>query len=923
MFGEFATDLTVIVLDEIAASWQTVSLILLGACVLFGLEWAGSRTEGERSLWVPRWLRFGLLALVVVGGLYHAWQYAWLGDDAFISFRYSQNFAQGYGLVFNHGEWVEGFTNFLWTFILGLLHIAGASIPHTALILDLLAFVGVLLTVHSIIRKYSVFQAGLPAWTSIALACCAPFAIYATSGLETMPGVLCVVLGIRAALSGHYVWSGLFFVFGGMMRPDHILFWGTMGLALATEDLWSKTGNVFRRLDWGRYARFTLPLLCVFVPYFVFRAWLYGDIFPNTYYAKSGGLTYFSQGVKYVGVFLAGSGGFLWAPIWLLGVFRGGDDRSLRTFRVFSFLSVLIFGTYVSKVGGDFMENRFLLVLLPIVLMTIELSLRSSTWTGWSRRLVWGIGVITFGLVCTRVEVIKPFQKKWHIAAEHTWYQVTNLDPLKIRSRYFGIGKRLGKMFAKSEYKPRIAYPCVGMVGYFSNLPLVDTYGLVNRRIARKELKKRGRPGHEKRASLEEVLAEGAVLSHDIYASKSSKPLLAVKMAGTTLYLLQDVESLKSKMKKVKGIRWPKKASRVFKEAMSRKDRTALINLEKIGERALSPSLAAQLAESLGSIEEFEEGIQNWTISGEKPTLHRTYRTGMSGRTSLKLDGKGKRELMRTVTLKDGEGIGGVMAGGGDLTQGIGLYLDDKPVSTATSTGMPYFEPFRLMAPKAGLYELRIFDGDSKRDMWVDGINKFAQPLALSRMPKDIKATNLYDRWLSDRVRARTSAVDMLANQTLYFGQRWGFDEAKLSPSFKKTGLAFGSGPVFRRLPKQQPISGAVMGRFLNSFHGGDKALGQIELPRFTIEGGALHVLVAGGKRCKEVYVGLKVDGVIRRRICGRNDEVFRPHTISLEPWLGKTGQVVIVDGSKKSWGHIMVDEMMISLPLRKSLQDN
>ncbi len=40
---------------------------------------------------------------------------AWfLTDDAFISFRYARNLLEGYGLVFNPGEYVEGYSNFLW-----------------------------------------------------------------------------------------------------------------------------------------------------------------------------------------------------------------------------------------------------------------------------------------------------------------------------------------------------------------------------------------------------------------------------------------------------------------------------------------------------------------------------------------------------------------------------------------------------------------------------------------------------------------------------------------------------------------------------------------------------------------------------------------------------------------------------------------
>ena len=37
-----------------------------------------------------------------------------LSDDAFISFRYVRNLLEGHGLVFNPGEYVEGYSNFLW-----------------------------------------------------------------------------------------------------------------------------------------------------------------------------------------------------------------------------------------------------------------------------------------------------------------------------------------------------------------------------------------------------------------------------------------------------------------------------------------------------------------------------------------------------------------------------------------------------------------------------------------------------------------------------------------------------------------------------------------------------------------------------------------------------------------------------------------
>src|SRR5207247_899918 len=50
----------------------------------------------------------------------------WLVDDAFISFRYAQHLVDGYGLVFNPGERVEGYTNFLWTMIMAAVIWIGA-----------------------------------------------------------------------------------------------------------------------------------------------------------------------------------------------------------------------------------------------------------------------------------------------------------------------------------------------------------------------------------------------------------------------------------------------------------------------------------------------------------------------------------------------------------------------------------------------------------------------------------------------------------------------------------------------------------------------------------------------------------------------------------------------------------------------------
>ena len=69
----------------------------------------------------PARLELASHSLVLVAYLPWLALFAWLSkvawflcDDAFISFRYVRNLLAGHGLVFNPGEYVEGYTNFLW-----------------------------------------------------------------------------------------------------------------------------------------------------------------------------------------------------------------------------------------------------------------------------------------------------------------------------------------------------------------------------------------------------------------------------------------------------------------------------------------------------------------------------------------------------------------------------------------------------------------------------------------------------------------------------------------------------------------------------------------------------------------------------------------------------------------------------------------
>src|SRR5262245_58484813 len=97
--------------------------------------------------------RWAALAAIAAALVAHSLVYHFICDDAYISFVYARNFAERWELVFNPGERVEGYTNFLWTVVLGLFMKAGLAPEISSLLLGVAFAVGTLvLTVRLMSR---------------------------------------------------------------------------------------------------------------------------------------------------------------------------------------------------------------------------------------------------------------------------------------------------------------------------------------------------------------------------------------------------------------------------------------------------------------------------------------------------------------------------------------------------------------------------------------------------------------------------------------------------------------------------------------------------------------------------------------------------------------------------------------------------
>ncbi|MCL2825764.1 MAG: hypothetical protein FWD57_17365, partial [Polyangiaceae bacterium] len=86
-------------------------------------------------------LRWVAVSAICVFAVRAALEMLWIADDAFISFRYARNLVMGHGLVFNPGERVEGYTNFLWTMLMVPAVALDISVGATAVVLGLVSMV--------------------------------------------------------------------------------------------------------------------------------------------------------------------------------------------------------------------------------------------------------------------------------------------------------------------------------------------------------------------------------------------------------------------------------------------------------------------------------------------------------------------------------------------------------------------------------------------------------------------------------------------------------------------------------------------------------------------------------------------------------------------------------------------------------------
>lgn len=464
----------------------------------------------------PALIRSVPASLLVLCGavlVWHALQYRFVTDDAYISFVFSRNLAEHGALVFNPGmDPVEGYTNFLWTLVLGLLMIVGLAPEVTSLVLGAAFGLGNLVVAYRLVEE--VTDEPRAGWAVVApalLALSAGFACWTSGGLETQMFTFWVSLSlytyVRAEADARRLrWLGVFLALAAMTRPEGLLVTAVIGLHRLGANLARE-----RRLWPARSELACLGLfLAVWLPWYAWRWWYYGYPFPNTAYVKAGGApppgyteTLLNNGLYYVWQWAWQSRAVLAAPVIVAGLvwWRRGDARRFSLGTLMLGLA-LVYLAYTVSVGGDFMGlHRFVMPVFVIAAVGCALGLRLA-WRGLvarapgvARPAVGAlVGVIVMGAFGVDQVRLTAESLRWG-----NWRSDRGIDtPAYLRvytEDRAAIGRHMRECFAPDDFS------IVGGAGaqpYEGRMRAIDVFGLVSERIAHEVPPSNPRAGHNK-----------------------------------------------------------------------------------------------------------------------------------------------------------------------------------------------------------------------------------------------------------------------------------------------------------------------------------------------------------------------------------------------------------------------------------------
>ncbi|NOX16686.1 MAG: hypothetical protein GXO87_00175 [Chlorobi bacterium] len=445
---------------------------------------------------------FFLLTIIIGAYFYFSSLHEHIQDDTFIFLRYAQNFVHGNGLVFNPGEYVEGFTGFLWLALITILQFLKEDLVQSVTLISMI-FGGTM--IYFTYKLSTAIQLPFEAKTTeikerekiakgaflfdlippLLLALNGAVHYWAGSGMETMLYSTFLTAGLYYFLSRdvkekYFLYSAIYLTLASLTRPEGLL---VIAVVLMRELVFlfekeKSFASSIKKLFSGRHLQF---ILIVFVPNFLlmlFRLFYYGYPLPNTFYAKAGfSPEYISNGFEYFTRFA--SAYLLWGILLLLPLIL------LKKKEVFGKITllysiVILYSLYIIFIGGDVLPvNRFFIPILPAIYVLLGKALLEIYYflSNKFKKSSFKFAVLISFVIITALGSYTFLSQRNYIVEKE-----------KLEKNLVEKMTASGKWFAMKQNEARkqltVAATTIGALGYYSGTVLIDMLGLTDETIA-------------------------------------------------------------------------------------------------------------------------------------------------------------------------------------------------------------------------------------------------------------------------------------------------------------------------------------------------------------------------------------------------------------------------------------------------------
>jgi beta-fructofuranosidase len=297
------------------------------------------------------------------------------------------------------------------------------------------------------------------------------------------------------------------------------------------------------------------------------------------------------------------------------------------------------------------------------------------------------------------------------------------------------------------------------------------------------------------------------------------------------------------------------------------------------------------------------KGTDSWRLYRRSGTGLYFACTGLSGNNYI---------LGSSDVLGDGQWhhIAGVYDSGQEK---LLLYVDGQLDNSVAASGL------------ISLNDTNVTIGSSlSANFWtgqIDDVRVYSRALSASEVALIKSGANIPDPYC-----ANLDGVNGInAKDFATLAENWGvsylpilisdFEGSTYDNGWQVTGTAFGPGPAAGTLPNQNPVTGFLGNRLVNTYFNGDGTTGTLTSPEFTIQRPYINFLIGGGYHPGQTCINLLQNGSVVRTATGESlygwdTEYLHWYTWDVSALIGSSVRIQIVDNYTGGWGHVNIDQI-------------